>query len=101
MEKCNYCLQRINAVKIQSKNDRRPVRDGEIVTACEQTCPTQAITFGDLNDAESRVRKAHAHQRTYAMLQELNVRPRTQYMARLKNPSANAPGQAASNEGHA
>ncbi len=101
MEKCNYCLQRITAVKIQSKNDRRPIRDGEIVTACEQTCPTQAITFGDLNDAESRVRKAHAHQRTYAMLQELNVRPRTQYMARLKNPSANAPGQAASNEGHA
>ncbi|MFN7964816.1 MAG: TAT-variant-translocated molybdopterin oxidoreductase [Acidobacteriota bacterium] len=101
MEKCNYCVQRINTVKIQSKNDRRPVRDGEIVTACEQTCPTQAITFGDLNDEASRVRKAHAHQRTYAMLQELNVRPRTQYMARLKNPSAGAPGQATTNEGHA
>jgi molybdopterin-containing oxidoreductase family iron-sulfur binding subunit len=86
MEKCTYCVQRINAVKIGAKNDARPIRDGEIVTACEQACPSRAIVFGNLNDVESRVAKLQKSGRAYALLAELNVRPRTQYLARLKNP---------------
>ncbi|MCU0231444.1 MAG: TAT-variant-translocated molybdopterin oxidoreductase [Acidobacteria bacterium] len=86
MEKCTYCVQRISAVKIAAKNEARPIRDGEIVTACEQACPSQAIVFGNLNDVESRVAKLQKNGRAYALLAELNVRPRTQYLARLKNP---------------
>jgi molybdopterin-containing oxidoreductase family iron-sulfur binding subunit len=93
MEKCTYCVQRINAVKIAAKNDSRPIRDGEIVTACEQACPSQAIVFGNLNDVESRVHKLQQSGRAYSLLAEINVRPRTQYLARLKNPvhGADAP----------
>jgi molybdopterin-containing oxidoreductase family iron-sulfur binding subunit len=104
MEKCTYCVQRIKAVTIPAKNDRRPVKDGEIVPACAQTCPTQAITFGDLNDPESRVRKAQDHDRSYAMLAELNVKPRTQYLAKVWNPAdGGAPhgGQPHADAGHA
>ncbi len=86
MEKCTYCVQRIQLGKISAKNERRGLEDGEIVTACQQACPTQAIEFGDLNDAESRVAKAHADPRAYAMLAELNVKPRTKYLARIRNP---------------
>ena len=87
MEKCTYCVQRIQSVKIDAKNDRRPIQDGEIKTACQQACPTQAIDFGDLNDPESRVSKAHADPRAYGMLSELNVKPRTKYLARIRNPN--------------
>jgi Fe-S-cluster-containing dehydrogenase component len=86
MEKCTYCVQRIQLGKISAKNDRRGLEDGEIVTACQQACPTQAIEFGDLNEADSRVAKAHADPRAYAMLSELNVKPRTKYLARIRNP---------------
>jgi MoCo/4Fe-4S cofactor protein with predicted Tat translocation signal len=88
MEKCTFCIQRIAAAKIAAKNDRRPIRDGEVVPACAQTCPTEAIVFGDLKDPESRVAKLHAHERSYAMLGELNVKPRTRYLARLRNPAS-------------
>ncbi len=85
MEKCTYCIQRIETVKIEAKNDRRDVRDGEIVPACQQVCPTEAIAFGDLNDPESRVRALHDDPRCYGVLEEVNTKPRTRYLARLTN----------------
>ncbi|QDU91618.1 Tetrathionate reductase subunit B precursor [Pirellulimonas nuda] len=86
MEKCTYCTQRISAARIDAKNQGRPIRDGEIVTACQQVCPSAAIEFGDLNDKQSRVRKAHDDPRSYGMLAELRVKPRTAYLARVRNP---------------
>lgn len=83
MEKCTYCLQRINRVRIQAQNEDRPLRDGEIVPACAQACPTQAITFGDINDHNSRVAQKKAESRNYGLLAELNTRPRTTYLARI------------------
>jgi len=86
MEKCTFCIQRIQNVKIKAKNARRAIVDGEIRTACQQTCPTGAIVFGDLNDPKSNVRRLQNGRRSYAMLEELNVRPRLQYLARVRNP---------------
>jgi molybdopterin-containing oxidoreductase family iron-sulfur binding subunit len=86
MEKCTYCVQRIEAVRIRARNERRPIADGEVVPACAQTCPTRAITFGNLNDPSSAISRLRDDHRAYAMLAELNVRPRTVYLARLRNP---------------
>ena len=85
MEKCTYCIQRITVAKIESEKQNRKVADGEIKTACQQTCPTEAIVFGDLNDPNGKVAQLHAKERTYALLAELNTRPRTQYMAAVRN----------------
>jgi molybdopterin-containing oxidoreductase family iron-sulfur binding subunit len=87
MEKCTYCVQRIQAAKIQSELEERQVRDGEIVTACQSVCPTEAIVFGNINDPNSKVSKLKALERDYSLLGELNVRPRTTYLSALRNPN--------------
>ncbi|HYX54036.1 MAG TPA: TAT-variant-translocated molybdopterin oxidoreductase [Candidatus Limnocylindrales bacterium] len=87
MEKCTYCVQRINAARITAEKEDRRVRDGEVKTACQQSCPTEAIYFGDMNDPSSKVAKWKNDSRNYAMLAELNTRPRTTYIAAVKNPN--------------
>jgi molybdopterin-containing oxidoreductase family iron-sulfur binding subunit len=87
MEKCTYCVQRINAAKIEAERQDRPVRDGEILTACQQACPTQAIVFGNINDTRSVVAQLKADPRNYGLLADLNTRPRTSYLARVTNPN--------------
>jgi MoCo/4Fe-4S cofactor protein with predicted Tat translocation signal len=87
MEKCTYCVQRINAAKIEAEKENRPVRDGEIQTACQAACPTQAIVFGDINNREAAVAKLKSESLNYGLLTELNTKPRTTYLAKLKNPN--------------
>jgi Fe-S-cluster-containing dehydrogenase component len=87
MEKCSYCIQRIEAVKIEADKEDRAIRDGEIVTACQQACPTNAISFGNLNDPNSAVSKRKAEERDYGVLADLNYRPRTTYTAGVINPN--------------
>jgi MoCo/4Fe-4S cofactor protein with predicted Tat translocation signal len=87
MEKCTYCVQRIQNGKIQAELEDRRLRDGEVVTACQAVCPTEAIVFGDVNDPNSRVSKLKASERNYSLLGELNTKPRTTYLTQLKNPN--------------
>ncbi|MCE9619335.1 MAG: hypothetical protein K8R92_05460 [Planctomycetes bacterium] len=111
MEKCSFCVQRIAAAKIKFKNKwvqaggtsagtaNYSIPDGAIITACQQACPANAIVFGDLNDPASQVSKLHASKLSYGMLEELNVKPRVKYMARVRNPAIERPES--HEEGHA
>ncbi len=85
MEKCSMCIQRIQAGKLKAKIDQRSLKDGEIKTACQQTCPTNAIIFGNVNDPESEVAKALKSERTYYVLEELNVQPGIGYQVKVRN----------------
>jgi MoCo/4Fe-4S cofactor protein with predicted Tat translocation signal len=85
MEKCTYCVQRINKAKIDSEKENRTIRDGELQTACQQACPANAIVFGNLNDPSSRVAQLQAEERNYSLLADLNTRPRTTYLAAIRN----------------
>jgi molybdopterin-containing oxidoreductase family iron-sulfur binding subunit len=85
MEKCTYCIQRISAARIAAKLEGRPIGEGDVVTACQATCPTQAIVFGDINNPDSQVAKRKASPLNYGLLTELNTHPRTTYLARVRN----------------
>jgi molybdopterin-containing oxidoreductase family iron-sulfur binding subunit len=87
MEKCTYCVQRINHTRINAKIENRPVGGDEVVTACQAACPSRAIVFGNLRDPQSAVVQTKASPRNYALLAELNTWPRTTYLARLTNPN--------------
>jgi molybdopterin-containing oxidoreductase family iron-sulfur binding subunit len=93
MEKCTYCVQRINAAKFEAEKHDRKVQDGEIQTACQAACPTEAIIFGNINDPKSRVAKMKQEKSNFGMLADLNTRPRTTYLASLRNPNPEIQGE--------
>jgi molybdopterin-containing oxidoreductase family iron-sulfur binding subunit len=93
MEKCTFCVQRISAARITAKKQGREIGDGDVVTACQSACPAEAIVFGNLNDPESRVSRMKADPRNYALLSELNTKPRTSYLAKLRNPNPRLEGE--------
>jgi MoCo/4Fe-4S cofactor protein with predicted Tat translocation signal len=92
MEKCTYCVQRINQHRIDSEREDRKIEDGELQTACQQSCPANAIVFGNINDPNSRVSKLKSNPRNYSLLADLNTRPRTTYLAEIRNPSPELEG---------
>ena len=111
MEKCTYCVQRINTARITAKREDRRIKDGEAAPACQTACPTRAIVFGDLNDPNAEVARLKKEPRDYGVLADINTRPRTTYLAAVRNantdltPSADVPGghgrAPAAGEGHA
>jgi molybdopterin-containing oxidoreductase family iron-sulfur binding subunit len=101
MEKCTYCIQRISAARIKAKRENRPIADGEVVTACQQACPTEAIVFGNLNDPQSRLVQLKKSPLDYGVLAELNTKPRTTYLPRIVNSHPSLPPPSAASEaGH-
>lgn len=93
MEKCTYCVQRIEEARIEARREDRRIQDGDIVTACQQACPTRSIVFGDLNDPESQVSKLAEVNRGYKLLAEIGTRPRTTFLARIRNPNPKLKGR--------
>ncbi|HHJ52474.1 MAG TPA: 4Fe-4S dicluster domain-containing protein, partial [Caldithrix abyssi] len=87
MEKCTYCIQRIKKAEIDAKNEGRELKDGDVVSACQQTCPADAIVFGNILDPESEVYKAKQNNRNYEMLIEYNLKTRTSFLAKIRNPN--------------
>lgn len=87
MEKCTYCVQRINNARIDAKVQNRPLRDGDVITACQSACPAGAITFGDINDRNSRVSRLREHPLNHTILESLNTRARTSYLGKVRNPN--------------
>ena len=87
MEKCSYCVQRINAARIEAEKENRRIRDGEVITACQAVCPSNAIIFGDMNDANSKIAKVKKSERNYGLLTDLGTKPRTTYLAKVSNPN--------------
>lgn len=87
MEKCTYCVQRINNARIDAKVQNRPLKDGDVITACQSACPAGAITFGDINDPNSRVARLKAHPLNHTILESLNTRARTSYLGKVRNPN--------------
>ncbi len=100
MEKCTYCVQRINAARIEAKKEDRRIRDGEVITACQSACPVGAINFGDINDETSIVTLKKQSPRNYGLLADLNTRPRTTYLAKVRNPHPDLAGPGAEGEHH-
>jgi molybdopterin-containing oxidoreductase family iron-sulfur binding subunit len=93
MEKCNYCLQRINEARIDATREDRVIQDGEVVTACQQACPSQAIVFGNINDSASQVAKLKALETKFTVLDSLNTKPRTSYMIKFTNANPELSGK--------
>jgi molybdopterin-containing oxidoreductase family iron-sulfur binding subunit len=88
MEKCTYCVQRISSARIHAKNEDRKIREGEVKTACQTACPSQAILFGDVSDPKSLVSQLKSDPLNYSLLDDLNTKPRTTYFAKIKNPNS-------------
>ena len=89
MEKCSFCIQRVRAVNKTANIENRAIEDGEVVTACQQACPAQAISFGNVADPNSAVSQKRTSDRRYELLAELNVKPRVSYLGRIRNPNPN------------
>jgi molybdopterin-containing oxidoreductase family iron-sulfur binding subunit len=100
MEKCTYCVQRINVARIDAKRKGTRVQDGQIVTACQQACPSGAIVFGDTRDQQSRVAALKNNKRNYSLIGDVGTRPRTTYLAKVNNPSPLLPGAVHEKAGH-
>jgi molybdopterin-containing oxidoreductase family iron-sulfur binding subunit len=93
MEKCTYCVQRIRRAQIRSRAEGSELADGDVVTACQEACPTGVFAFGDVSDPESNVSRWYARRRIYAVLHELGTRPRTRYLARIDNVNRELEGE--------
>lgn len=93
MEKCTFCIQRIQNAKIEVQKENRNIKDGDVVTACQAVCPANAISFGDMNDQTSQIAKMKKDERNYTILADLNTQPRTSYLAGIKNPNKEIPSK--------